>query len=118
MTQRTGAATGAANEVRLIGRVSRQPEERVLPSGDAMWSFSVVVPRAEGRTRSRQTVDALDCAAWSARSRRSVAGWNANDVVEVHGAVRRRFFKTGGGAASRFEIEVTRGRVIHRAASA
>ena len=118
MSERAGAASEAANEVRLVGRISVQPEERVLPSGDAMWSFRVVVPRAEGEVRLRQTVDALDCAAWSARSRRSVAGWNVDDVVEVRGAVRRRFFTTAGGAASRFEIEMSRGRVIRRAASA
>ena len=118
MSGKTEAVIDTANEVRLVGRISVQPEERILPSGDAMWSFRVVVPRAEGDTGSRQRVDALDCAAWSARSRRSVAGWNADDVVEVHGAVRRRFFNTAAGAASRFEIEMIRGRVIRRAASA
>ena len=38
----------AVNEVRLVGRVSQTPEERVLPSGDVLWTFRVVVPRATG----------------------------------------------------------------------
>ncbi|MFC7493938.1 MULTISPECIES: single-stranded DNA-binding protein [unclassified Nocardioides] len=105
----------AVNEVRLVGRVSQAPEERVLPSGDVLWTFRVVVqrPKAQGRT----TVDALDCAAWSSRARRSVASWAPDDVVEVTGAMRRRFFRTGAGAASRVEVEVTRGRVLRRAGS-
>lgn len=105
----------AVNEVRLVGRVSQAPEERVLPSGDVLWTFRVVVPRPASSGRS--SVDALECAAWSARARRSVASWHPDDVVEVSGAMRRRFFRSGAGAASRVEVEVSRGRVIRRAGS-
>jgi single-strand DNA-binding protein len=109
------AADVAVNEVRLVGRVSQAPEERVLPSGDLLWTFRVVVPRPEGT--GRNSVDALECAAWSARARMSVASWQPDDVVEVTGAIRRRFFRTATGASSRVEVEVTRGRVIRRAGS-
>ena len=112
------SATEAVNEVRLVGRVSQQPEERVLPSGDSVWSFRVVVPRTEPRAGSRAQVDAVECCVWSGRVRRSVAGWRVDDIVEVNGSVRRRFFRTAQGAASRFEVEVTAGRLIRRAASA
>lgn len=112
------AAPDAANEVRIIGRVSQQPEERVLPSGDVVWTFRVVVQRPPGPRRGRQQVDALECAAWSARARRSVATWGADDVVEVTGALRRRFFRGEGGATSRFEVEMAAGRIIRRAATA
>lgn len=113
-----GAATEAVNEVRLVGRVSQPPQERVLPSGDTLWSFRVVVSRPEGPGRSRHQVDAVDCCVWSGRVRRSVATWRVDDVVEVRGSVRRRFFRTAHGAASRFEVEVAAGRLIRRAASA
>ena len=109
------ASEVAVNEVRLVGRVSQAPEQRELPSGDVLWTFRVVVPRPA--TSGRGTVDALECAAWSARARRSVASWQPDDVVEVSGAVRRRFFRTAGGAASRVEVEVSRGRLIRRAGS-
>src|ERR1700752_3608209 len=84
----------AVNEVRLVGRGSQPPEERVLPSGEAVWTSGFVVPRERGR--SRQSVDALECAAWSSRARRSVSGWAADDVVEVVGSLHRRFFRAGG----------------------
>ena len=113
--KKEAAADAVANEVRLVGRVSQMPEEKVLPSGDVLWTFRVVVPRPDAA--GRNAVDALECAAWSARARRSVASWQADDVVEVSGAVRRRFFRTGSGAASRVEVEVSRGRLIRRAGS-
>ena len=114
----TAAAKSATvNEVRLVGRISQPPQERVLPSGDTVWTFRVVVDRPARRSRSRQSVDALECAAWTSRARRSVANWSVDDVVEVNGALRRRFFRSGGAAASRVEVEMTSGRVIRRATS-
>jgi single-strand DNA-binding protein len=103
-----------ANEVRLVGRLSQDPEERVLPSGDAMWTFRVIVRRPPGG-RIRQPVDTLDCAVWGGRIRSSMTTWAAGDLVEVSGSVRRRFFSTGGGPVSRVEIEVASGRMIRRA---
>ncbi len=114
--QATVGATTAVNLVRLVGRVS-QPEERALPSGDTVWTFRVVIDRPAGG-RSRQRVDAIDCAVWSGRLRRSVQGWAAGDLVVVTGSLRRRFFRAGGGAASRVEVEATAGRVIRRATTA
>lgn len=115
---KTRATTEVAmcNEVRLVGRVSQEPEERVLPSGDSVWTFRVVVPRDRGG-RSRQAVDAIECAAWTAKARRSASSWSADDVVEVVGALHRRFFRAGGAVASRVEVEMASGRVIRRAAS-
>jgi single-strand DNA-binding protein len=107
----------AVNEVRVAGRISAGPDERVLPSGDVLWTFRLVVPRAAGRVGARPGVDALECAVWGGRVRRSVASWRPGDVVEVSGAVRRRFFRVAGGAASRFEIDVQSGRLIRRAAT-
>ena len=111
------AAELAVNEVRLVGRISQEPVERVLPSGDSVWTFRLVVARAGDGGKSRQTVDSLECAAWNGRVRRSVSCWSVDDVVEATGAMRRRFFRTAGGPASRVEVEVAGGRLIRRAAT-
>jgi single-strand DNA-binding protein len=107
----------SVNEIRLVGRISQDPEHRELPSGDSLWTFRLVVGRTGDRATSRQSVDVLDCAVWGGRVLRSVPGWTAGDVVELTGAVRRRFFRAGGGAASRVEIEVSSGRLIRRSAN-
>ena len=104
----------AINEVRLVGRISQEPEERQLPSGDSVWTFRVVVPRPRV-SGTRQSVDAIECAVWRGRVRRSVSRWSADDVVEVSGALRRRFYNAGGATVSRVEIDVSGGRVIRRA---
>jgi single-strand DNA-binding protein len=42
----------AVNEVRLVGRLSRSPESRQLPSGDEVIQLRLVVRRAPERARS------------------------------------------------------------------
>jgi single-strand DNA-binding protein len=107
------------NEVRLMGRLAADPALRELPSGDSVWNLRVVVERAvvAGQERPRQRVDSLECAVWSGRLKKQVARWSAGDVVEVSGALRRRFFRAGGATASRVEVELTAGRIIRRAGS-
>ncbi len=109
----------AVNEVRLVGRLAADPQLRELPSGDTVWSLRVVVERAvpPGKEKPRQRVDSLECAVWAGRLKKQVEKWEAGDVVEVTGAMRRRFFRAGGATASRVEVELTGGRIIRRAAS-
>jgi single-strand DNA-binding protein len=102
------------NEVLLVGRLSAMPETRVLPSGDEITTWRLVVAREEA-TDGRPGQDTLDCTAWTARARKAAAAWDVGDVVEVEGALRRRFWKTPASLASRCEIEVSRVRRLAKA---
>ncbi|MGH8776978.1 MAG: single-stranded DNA-binding protein [Jiangellaceae bacterium] len=104
------------NEVHLVGRVSAEPVLASLPSGDSVVTVRVVVERERppaGRGARRQ-VDTLACAAWPANLRRTVLRWSAGDVVEVEGALRRRFWRADGVPQSRYEIEVSAARRLAR----
>ncbi len=109
---------GGTNEVTLLGRLSAPPQQRVMPSEDELVSFRLVVPRAPARRRVGErkapTVDVIDIACWSARTRRTALALEVDDTVQVRGALRRRFWKAGGVTTSRHEVEaaqVTRVRV-------
>ena len=105
------------NEVRLVGRLSADPAQLTLPSGDTLWTFRLVVDRSKAGARPGQHFDTLDCAVWSGRAKRSVGTWSAGDLVEVTGAIRRRFYAAGAAKVSRYQVEVAGGRVIRRVAS-
>ena len=115
-----GDADVVANEVRLVGRVSGQPMLIELPSGDALMTFRVSVPRSPGGApggsvgSSGRRTDSVPCAAWSPRLRRSVSAWRAGDLVEVTGSVGCRFYQAGGATRSRVEVEVVSGRIMRR----
>lgn len=97
---------GSVNEVHLVGRVSGEPVTRELPSGDELVQFRLVVPRALRRDEdARRQVDTIEVACWSARTRRTASRLPDGQTVEVQGSLRRRFFGTAGGRASRYEVE-------------
>ena len=110
-----------SSSVTLLGRVTAPPEERALPSGDALVTFRLSVPRRPtplGRG-SRQTSDWVDCVAAAARVRRAASTWSVGDEVEVDGVLRRRFLRgaTGGGG-SRLEVEALHARRVRKAPAA
>jgi single-strand DNA-binding protein len=110
----------ACNEVVLVGRVAREPEEKELPSGDVLMSFSVIVDRPPSRRRVREgtravTTDTIDCVAWSAGARRTAGGFAPDDVVRVEGALQRRFWRGERGPTSKCEIDVASVKRLARA---
>ena len=113
----------AANDVRLVGRLSAAPATVELPSGDILMTFRISVPRtasaAQGeRDRPGQRVDSVPCTVWAPRLRRSIATWRSGDLVEVGGAVRCRFYQAGGATRSRVEVEATTARIMRRSSVA
>jgi len=108
------------NDVTLRGRLSSEPLLRELPSGDEVLTFRLVMrrERRSPMTRgSRQVSDWVDCAAWGGRARSKAAAWHVGDEVELRGALRRRFYRTGTGSTTRLEVEMLSGKRLRRAAA-
>lgn len=115
------AAEVAANDVRLVGRLTGAPATVELPSGDTLVTFRISVPRDGPGARpptSGQRVDSVPCTAWTPRLRRGILTWRAGDLVEVTGAVRCRFYQAGGATRSRVEVEAAAARIMRRSSGA
>jgi single-strand DNA-binding protein len=95
------------NEVRLRGRWTAVTA-RTLPSGDEVVTARLVVPRAN------TGVDTIDCAVWKGGLRSRALKVVDGTTMEVEGSLRRRFWRTPGGPASRYEVEVTAMRRVPR----
>lgn len=109
-------AESAVNEVTLRGRVTTAPALRELPSGTSIVTLRVSVPRSPSPMTkgSKQGSDWVDCVAWGARQRRTASAWRVGDLVEVEGALRRRFYRGGAGPSMRLEVEVLAARMVKR----
>ena len=94
------------NEVFLVGRVTSLAVEKVLPSGDKVVEFRLVIGRKHSRSLKKE-VDALDIAAWSAKARRAALALKVDSWVEITGSVRRRFWRAPTGLASRWQVEAS-----------
>ena len=106
------------NEVYLVGRVTSLAIEKELPSGDKVVEFRVVIGRAKSTSSTSSTrspksrtgkkeVDSLDIAAWSSNTRKAALSLKVDTWVEIHGAVRRRFWQAPSGLASRWQVEAS-----------
>jgi len=84
------------NIVIVRGRLSRPPELRELPSGEAVVGYEVVVERDGQRSESVPVV-------WYAPPPSARDIEPDTEVVAV-GRVRRRFFRSGGVTQSRTEV--------------
>ena len=105
------AAPEHRTEIVIVGRVSAPPEDRVLPSGDEITTWRVVVDRDQ----TTPGHDTLDCTAWTSRLRKTASAWTKGDVVVVEGALRRRHWRTPAGTpASGYTIEVSRAKRLMR----
>ncbi|HEY9522271.1 MAG TPA: single-stranded DNA-binding protein [Thermopolyspora sp.] len=106
------------NEVILAGRLPETPVERVLPSGDRMTTWRVIVRRPAGDgpdDRPKARVDSIPCVSFDPKLCGLVTSWDRADFVTVTGMIRRRFWRTPeGGASSRIEVEVHTARRLER----
>jgi len=88
------------NDLLLRGRVSAPATTNELPSGDKVVEFRLIITR-----ESREGVDTLDIAAWSAKSRKIALTLDSDEWIEVSGSIRRRFWQSPAGVASRWQVE-------------
>lgn len=95
------------NDVSLVGRLSDIPLVKTLPSGDLImvWRLIVDRPAAECRT-PRRVVDTINCVTFDSRLFGPAGEWRPDQLLEIHGALRRRFWPGG----SRCEVVVDQAR--------
>ena len=94
------------NSVQLVGRCSGPGAEKSLPSGDTVVEIRIIIGRDD-----REGYDTLDVALWSAALRKRALSLKEDEWIEVSGALRRRFWKSGATAVSRWQVE---GRELRR----
>lgn len=91
----------SVNEVKLVGWVTTIAMDRELPNGDLVTSFRIAITRPEGG------VDTIDLEAWSQATRKKALKLKDGEWVAITGSIRRRFWKSGAGLASRWNIVTT-----------
>ena len=96
MASTTTTVPTGANIAILRGLIRRDPDSRVLPSGDEVLSVELSVRDGD---RAADTVPVV----WQNPPTSAFKLVKGDDVVVV-GRVRRRFFRSGGATTSRTEV--------------
>ncbi len=98
-------------------RTTSRKVTSVSPLGRVRSSAGADIRRPEPRARS-QSVDVLACITYDRALQRRAAAWQPGDVIEVEGALQRRFWRTGSGTASVCEVNCRKGRKVPRSGAA
>jgi single-stranded DNA-binding protein len=93
------------NEVTLVGRLSRPPRGKELPSGDLMTMWGLAVRRPSEHPSGKKA-DGIACVTFDPEVGARVAEWRVDDVVSVQGALHQRFWGGPGVGTSTYEVEV------------
>ena len=99
-----GGSEPVSNLVLLTGALSEPAERRDLAGGIPVVRWTLRVPRGAGLTGT----DLMDCIALTDDMQQRALGWPVGLPIAVVGALRRRFFRSGGRTTTRVEIEVNR----------
>jgi single-strand DNA-binding protein len=81
------------NKACLTGRITRDPELKVTPSGISVCSFSVAVDRPG----TKDKVDFLDFIAWRASAEFVSKYFKKGDGIEIEGHITTRSYEDKNG---------------------
>lgn len=112
MRMNAASEFASANEVRVVGRLGTQVGVKVLPSGDEITVFSIIVDRPAREIRGTTRIDTIACVTSRVQLAARLRSWQPGRWIEAEGVLRRRFWRAGGGLGSAMEVDVRRVKAV------
>ena len=85
------------NRVVLIGRLTRDPELRRTPQGDAVTSFTLAVNRNYTDKDGQQQADFINCVVWKKSAENVEKYCSKGSLVGVEGRIQTRSYDNSQG---------------------
>ncbi len=98
------------NTVVLIGRLTRDPELRYVPSGQPVASFTLAVDRSFTTAKGKGTADFIPIVAWRKSAELISMHLSKGRLVAVEGRLQIRFYEAQDGRRQK-AVEVVANRI-------
>lgn len=85
------------NRIILIGRLTRDPELRYIPSGHPVASFTLAVDRPFANQQGERQTDFIDIVAWRRLAEQVTQHLSKGRLVAVEGRLQIRSYETQDG---------------------
>ena len=85
------------NRVVLVGRMTRDPELRRTPQGDAVTSFTLAVNRNFTSSDGQQQADFINCVVWKKPAENVERYCSKGSLVGVEGRIQTRSYDNSQG---------------------
>ncbi len=89
------------NRIVLIGRLTRDPELRYVPSGHPVASFTLAVDRSFANQQGERETDFIDIVAWRKLAEQVSQHLSKGRLVAVEGRLQIRSYETQDGQKRR-----------------
>lgn len=107
------------NRIILIGRLTRDPELRYIPSGQPVASFTLAVDRPFVNQQGERGTDFIDIVAWRRLAEQVTQHLSKGRLVAVEGRLQIRSYETQDGQKRRVaEVVADAVRFLDRKAGA
>lgn len=97
------------NRIILIGRLTRDPELRYVPSGHPVASFTLAVDRPFANQQGERDTDFIDIVAWRKLAEQASQHLSKGRLVAVEGRLQIRSYETQDGQKRRVSEVVADG---------
>lgn len=85
------------NSIVLVGRLTRDPELRYVPSGDPVANFAIAVERPYKNAEGEREVDFIDIVAWRKLAENTAKYTGKGHLVGVRGRLQIRTYQGQDG---------------------
>jgi len=95
------------NRIFLIGRLTRDPELRYVPSGQPVANFTLAVDRSFKNSQGERETDFIDIVAWRKSAELATQYLSKGRLVAVEGRLQVRSYEAQDGARRKVAEVVT-----------
>lgn len=95
------------NRIFLIGRLTRDPELRYVPSGQPVANFTLAVDRSFKNSRGERETDFIDIVAWRKSAELATQHLSKGRLVTVEGRLQIRSYEAQDGTRRKVAEVVT-----------
>src|SRR5207249_498640 len=95
------------NKIFLIGRLTRDPELRYVPSGQPVANFTLAVDRSFKNSQGERETDFIDIVAWRKSAELATQHLSKGRLVAVEGRLQIRSYEVQDGTRRKVAEVVT-----------
>jgi single-strand DNA-binding protein len=95
------------NRIFLIGRLTRDPELRYVPSGQPLANFTLAVDRSFKNSQGERDTDFIDIVAWRKSAELATQHLSKGRLVAVEGRLQIRSYEAQDGTRRKVAEVVT-----------
>ena len=85
------------NRVVLVGRLTRDPDLRYTPNGNAVVSFTLAVNRTFKNSQGEQEADFINCQAWRTTAENVAQYLRKGSLAGIDGRIQTRSYENDEG---------------------